>query len=558
MKYQVDYISALFCVYKGLEETLQSPQLIGEEKEIIQTIIQNGYKDISNYCSDAIPLIYNVYDRLINETKYIAHTRNSSDDYNKRHFKSIFSFIELGFPNYVQTKHVDIAFKNNVNKQSSSRNRVLYIKNTGHCIAHLNNINIKKGYDHEATISKLETALQLLFFLGKDQPSIVEGVDVYIFYKILAAKAASLNKETLTTNKVVRLSLVGCKIPQVKNLLFSEKKSSLSLIAGKSLYLQNLMQILSNEILLRLKLPLCNLIQIDGNQFYILAREEDKKKINNIAKKLIKSNKFGVPALIDSIHIKESKLNNNEVLSQWNRLGKRLYKKSKNLSKITEDWKTNIDNIGCFEDLSTLSLNKTISISKNTTETGVAPWQSLFDEYGWNMKVSATADSFPCGNSNQIMVNQPNYHLNDENFLGLMYLDIDNLGNVIKHGLRKSTNVFRQVALTSSLSYFCQDVITELHKKENPYVRRILFGGDEFAFIGRISNIYALIKTIKKSFDFYMCFNPNLTITGAITTSIHSNAYESLVELREYVSYMKYSGQRGGIENVDDGMEIIT
>lgn len=410
-------------------------------------------------------------------------------------------------------------------------------------------MSIKKGCNYEANVSELEIALQLLFFLGKSLPSIIDGVDEFVFYKLLAAKAACLNKVIIATNKTARLSLVGCKIPQVKNLLFSNK-SSLSLIAGKSLYLQNLMRILSSEILTQLELPPCNLMQIDGNQFYIMAREEDSKKVELIAKKLIKNNKFGIPILIDAILLEEAKLNNKKVLEEWKRLGKRLFKKAKNLSETTDDWNSNINAIRCLEDFSTFSLNGMISISKNTIETSMEFWQLLFDEYGWNMEISAATDSVYYETTKKIIVNQPKFNINNGDLLGVIYLDIDNLGNVIKHGLRKSTNIFKQVSLTSSLSYFCQDVTADLHKMESPYVRRILFGGDEFAFIGRINNINKLVRTIKKSFDFYVRYNPNLTITGALTTSKHLYAFEALVELRKCVSYMKYSGQRGIIKEM--------
>lgn len=69
MKYQVDYMSALFCVYKGLERTLRSPLLMREEKKVIQKFIRCGYNNISSQHPDAITLIYNIYNRLINETK---------------------------------------------------------------------------------------------------------------------------------------------------------------------------------------------------------------------------------------------------------------------------------------------------------------------------------------------------------------------------------------------------------------------------------------------------------------------------------------------------------
>lgn len=106
--------------------------------------------------------------------------------------------------------------------------------------------------------------------------------------------------------------------------------------------------------------------------------------------------------------------------------------------------------------------------------------------------------------------------------LGVLRMDVDNLGQVMVSGL-KERNMAATSALSAALDVFfagtlnllCEAVEQEQNRPESLYV--IYSGGDDLFLIGAWDLMPLLAEKIQAAFSRYTGGNPSLTISGAVT-----------------------------------------
>lgn len=104
------------------------------------------------------------------------------------------------------------------------------------------------------------------------------------------------------------------------------------------------------------------------------------------------------------------------------------------------------------------------------------------------------------------------------NRLGVLRMDVDNLGSVFQSGIQDSKlNMARYSTLSRAFDYFFSGYLNSLVKEvsaENLYI--IYSGGDDLFIVGQWAKTIELAEAINKKFKQY-CNNPTLSISGGIS-----------------------------------------
>ncbi len=103
--------------------------------------------------------------------------------------------------------------------------------------------------------------------------------------------------------------------------------------------------------------------------------------------------------------------------------------------------------------------------------------------------------------------------------LGVLRMDVDNLGQIFINGIDKERRTFsRYSTLSRNLDFFFKGYINTIWKKkpynENSYI--LYSGGDDLFIIGRWDILIQLAEEIRKDFKEFTVNNKNLTISGGI------------------------------------------
>jgi CRISPR-associated protein Csm1 len=102
--------------------------------------------------------------------------------------------------------------------------------------------------------------------------------------------------------------------------------------------------------------------------------------------------------------------------------------------------------------------------------------------------------------------------------LGVLRMDVDNLGAIFIAGLGNERKTFsRYSVLSRSLDYFFKGYLNRLWAtkyKDGAYI--IYSGGDDLFIVGQWNAIFEYAEDIQKEFTRWVCHNPTLTISGGI------------------------------------------
>lgn len=102
--------------------------------------------------------------------------------------------------------------------------------------------------------------------------------------------------------------------------------------------------------------------------------------------------------------------------------------------------------------------------------------------------------------------------------LGVLRMDVDNLGAIFISGLENNRRTFSRYSVISrNLDYFFKGYLNhiwETNYRENTSI--IYSGGDDLFIVGHWSAIFAFAQRIQEQFAKWVCYNPNLTISGGV------------------------------------------
>lgn len=102
--------------------------------------------------------------------------------------------------------------------------------------------------------------------------------------------------------------------------------------------------------------------------------------------------------------------------------------------------------------------------------------------------------------------------------LGILRMDVDNLGNIFQKGFGDNRNSFsRYAALSRSLDWFFKGYLNSLWKEKFSKTTYIIYsGGDDLFIVGRWNDCIDLAELIYNEFKAFVCQNPSLTLSGGL------------------------------------------
>ena len=110
--------------------------------------------------------------------------------------------------------------------------------------------------------------------------------------------------------------------------------------------------------------------------------------------------------------------------------------------------------------------------------------------------------------------------------LGVLRMDVDNLGNLFIKGLKEEKRTFsRLAAISRQLDWFFKGyintVLADINKAYNDSVYVIYSGGDDLFLIGDWQATLAFAKRLQEDFTAFTCGNPKLTLSGGVVFVPH-------------------------------------
>lgn len=103
--------------------------------------------------------------------------------------------------------------------------------------------------------------------------------------------------------------------------------------------------------------------------------------------------------------------------------------------------------------------------------------------------------------------------------IGLLRMDVDDLGRIFAEGLGKRATLSRVSTLSTLFSIFFDGYLNNIcsHPKYTNNIYIIYSGGDDLFIVGSWNLIPEVASDIRRDFAKFVCLNPNLTISAGIS-----------------------------------------
>lgn len=106
------------------------------------------------------------------------------------------------------------------------------------------------------------------------------------------------------------------------------------------------------------------------------------------------------------------------------------------------------------------------------------------------------------------------------NRLGVLRMDVDNLGQIFINGMREEKRTFsRYSTLSRNLDWFFKGYLNTIWSGNETYknnIQIIYSGGDDLFVVGQWIPLVKFARKIKEEFDNWVCHNRHLTLSGGI------------------------------------------
>ncbi|PKP59382.1 MAG: type III-A CRISPR-associated protein Cas10/Csm1 [Candidatus Altiarchaeales archaeon HGW-Altiarchaeales-2] len=366
--------------------------------------------------------------------------------------------------------------------------------------------------------------------------------------------------------KEPKFSLIHGDLSGIQKFIYTiTSKSAAKSLKGRSLFLVLLQRFIAEDVLKKLDLSLANLIYSGGGHFYILAPknlsgqnlEEIRKEIN---KKLFNEFKTKLYLALGSVDVcpedfdkkfakkwkevaeetskqkvrKYCEFEYNKIFEPFDNGGKReickicgaeidndaIVDEGNKICEICKqfiemsDYLKDVQNKGYFE----------IDEMKNKFEI-LNKFETIFDgKIFLNPSEGLSFFSIPLG------IPMKDEHIKEftemaedaekdtgTNKIGVLKMDVDNLGNIFTKGLGDGATISRVSTLSGFLSFFFEGYLnTFIEEKYKNDVYLIYAGGDDTFVVGRWDKLIAFAYEVYIDFREYTCNNPNITLSAGL------------------------------------------
>jgi len=138
--------------------------------------------------------------------------------------------------------------------------------------------------------------------------------------------------------------------------------------------------------------------------------------------------------------------------------------------------------------------------------------------------------------------------------IGLLRMDVDDLGRIFAEGLGKKATLSRVSTLSTLFSIFFDGYLNNIcsHPKYNNNIYIIYSGGDDLFIVGSWNLIPEVAAEIRRNFAQYVSLNKNLTISAGISIferkyPLYRAAEEALEGLEKAKGYKRASQEKDAI-----------
>ena len=101
--------------------------------------------------------------------------------------------------------------------------------------------------------------------------------------------------------------------------------------------------------------------------------------------------------------------------------------------------------------------------------------------------------------------------------LGVLRMDVDNLGSIFQTGIRDKASLARYATLSRSFDYFFSGYLNTVWASYEPQYSQIIYsGGDDLFVVGRWDIAIELAQKIRNDFKEYTCYNGKFSLSGGV------------------------------------------
>lgn len=140
--------------------------------------------------------------------------------------------------------------------------------------------------------------------------------------------------------------------------------------------------------------------------------------------------------------------------------------------------------------------------------------------------------------------------------LGVLKMDVDNLGRLFSDGLPENLRSISRIAsISRSIKWFFEGYMNTLltlpEYKDKLYV--VFSGGDDFFVVGPWNTVFEFSLKVREEFDEFVCHNPNITLSAALLVIDEKFPISRFAQIAEdRLHFAKYNSPEKNSINIFD------